>query len=299
MSEEEGYIKLSRRFFSHVLWPKGGVFSPSEAWLDCIQMAAFRDHRRLVGKTVIEIPRGAIAASERFLAERWSWSRTKIRRFLTLLQDERMVVLKKDQEVTLITLCNFERYNAPLSTEKPEKDQEKTTKEPREDQIEEGKEGEEGKRTPAGNPTTGFDEFWNAYPKKHGKHDAQMAWTDQSCHERTTEILTAVEAAKRSANWTKEHGRFIPKAGVWLRDRRWEEQKFGSMSKPVIDLSQDPEVKARMEALAKEDVELERYQSLKRSLPPDDADVFQRLARETTWQNALKIHDEGNLDQYA
>jgi len=144
MSMDDGYIKLSRRFFEHDLWTKQRVFSYAEAWLDCIRMAAYAPHRRLIGKTMIDIPRGAIVASERFLSERWAWSRTKIRGFLTLLHEEQMIVQKKDRSQTVITLCNFERYNFAQNGKEPEKNQERTKKEPREDQIEEGKEREEG-----------------------------------------------------------------------------------------------------------------------------------------------------------
>ena len=37
----EGYIKLSRKFFSNDMWNEARTFSSCEAWLDLIQSARF------------------------------------------------------------------------------------------------------------------------------------------------------------------------------------------------------------------------------------------------------------------
>lgn len=126
----EGFVPLSRRFFEHAFWQEGRAFSKAEAWVDLIQMAGFRDYEKLIGLQLIRVERGWIVASERFLSLRWKWSRTKVRDFLALLQQAKMVTLKKDQGISIITLCNFEQYNVRFDEEKPQKDQEKTAKEP-------------------------------------------------------------------------------------------------------------------------------------------------------------------------
>ena len=131
----EGFVPLSRRFFGHFLWAEERSFSKAEAWIDLIQMAAFKSHGKLIGTTVVNVDRGGIVASERFLSVRWNWSRTKVRDFLELLQSFEMVSIKKDHGVSLITLCNFEQYNSDMFQEKPQKDQEGTTKEPQKDQA--------------------------------------------------------------------------------------------------------------------------------------------------------------------
>lgn len=137
---ELSFIMLSRRFFEHAFWLEERHFSPAEAWLDCVRMAAFRPHRRLVKGEIVEIPRGGIVASERFLSDRWTWSRTKVRSFLDTLKKEAMISVGKDHGNTIIMLCNFERYNTRSDEKEPGKDQGKTNGEPPEDQIEEGKE---------------------------------------------------------------------------------------------------------------------------------------------------------------
>ena len=144
---EDGFIPLGRSFFAHYLWEEERVYSRAEAWLDLVQQGAYRAHKKMVAGVLVEVKRGRIAASERFLSDRWKWSRTKVRAFLDLLKSDNMISVQKDHETTMITLCNYETYNNGTTAKKPEKDQRKTTEEPPKDQREEGKEGEQRKHT--------------------------------------------------------------------------------------------------------------------------------------------------------
>ena len=57
----------------------------------------------------------------------------------------------------------------------------------------------------------GFEAFWTAYPKKKSKGQALSAWKklkpDSSLQ---ALILNAVEAQKRSPDWQKDKGKYIP-----------------------------------------------------------------------------------------
>jgi hypothetical protein len=76
----------------------------------------------------------------------------------------------------------------------------------------------------AGEPT-GFVEFWSAYPKHADKADARKAWVKLSPGDALRlEILRAVESQRRSEQWTREGGRFIPHPATWLGGRRWEDE---------------------------------------------------------------------------
>jgi hypothetical protein len=71
----------------------------------------------------------------------------------------------------------------------------------------------------------GFNRFWQAYPKKKSKTDAEKAWKkiqpDEQLQDR---IHRALEQAKTSADWTKDNGQFIPYPATWLNGRRWEDE---------------------------------------------------------------------------
>lgn len=71
-----------------------------------------------------------------------------------------------------------------------------------------------------GEKLSAFDVFWNAYPKKMNKLDAQKAFTKVKVPLQT--LLDAIERQKRSAQWREDGGRYIPYPATWLRGGAWE-----------------------------------------------------------------------------
>ncbi|MDP1707637.1 MAG: hypothetical protein Q8L89_00965 [Gammaproteobacteria bacterium] len=70
----------------------------------------------------------------------------------------------------------------------------------------------------------GFPAFWRVYPKKRSKGDAEKAWkTLKPDKALQTTIITAVEHAKKSKDWVKDGGEFIPYPAKWLRGKGWED----------------------------------------------------------------------------
>lgn len=70
-----------------------------------------------------------------------------------------------------------------------------------------------------------FLEFWNAYPKKRGKGYAERIWKklkpDKDLHEL---ILKKLAEAKKSHDWRKENGAYIPYPATWLNGKGWEDE---------------------------------------------------------------------------
>lgn len=113
MENDKGFIKLSRKFFSNVLWNEARTFSSCEAWLDLIQSARFDATPRKVsiGGREVVCNRGQYPASIRFLSKRWKWSEKKVRSFLEHLKKEDMITCECSQGVNVITLCKYDEYN--------------------------------------------------------------------------------------------------------------------------------------------------------------------------------------------
>ena len=95
----EGYIKLSRKFFSNDMWNEARTFSSCEAWLDLIQSARFEATPRMasIGGREVSYTRGQYPASIRFLSKRWKWSERKVRTFLAFLRRENIITLSKEK----------------------------------------------------------------------------------------------------------------------------------------------------------------------------------------------------------
>jgi len=80
----------------------------------------------------------------------------------------------------------------------------------------------------------GFQQFWEAYPKKVGKGDARKEWARISPGvELIGEMLKALSLQKRSEAWLKEGGQFIPNPSTWLHQRRWEDEPGKVLPDPV------------------------------------------------------------------
>ena len=112
---DEGFLRLSRRFFSNEMWKVAREFSECEAWLDLIQSARFdatgEAYSELIGGREISYSRGQYPASISFLMKRWQWSEKKVRYFLAKLKKRGMITTCNKQGMTVITLCNYDEYN--------------------------------------------------------------------------------------------------------------------------------------------------------------------------------------------
>ncbi|MEJ8768509.1 hypothetical protein [Prevotella sp. HCN-7019] len=113
----EGYIKLSRKFFSNDMWNEARTFSSCEAWLDLIQSARFEATPRMesIGGREVSYTRGQYPASIRFLSRRWHWTERKVRTFLAFLRRENMITLSQEQGMNIITLVKYNEYNGTPS----------------------------------------------------------------------------------------------------------------------------------------------------------------------------------------
>ena len=84
---------------------------------------------------------------------------------------------------------------------------------------------------PCATSCTGFDEFWEKYPKKQGKGAAKKSWSRiKPSKELTEKILVAIEQQKQSDQWKTDRGQFIPLPATWLNQERWDdEQQVGEV----------------------------------------------------------------------
>lgn len=82
-----------------------------------------------------------------------------------------------------------------------------------------------GKRTCRQRPKPGdaqFHRFWAAYPRKKSKMQARKAFDRLAPDEDLlAHILESLERAKKSPEWRREGGQYIPYPATWLRAQGW------------------------------------------------------------------------------
>lgn len=101
----------------------------------------------------------------------------------------------------------------------------------------EGK-GREGKEM----HETSFLEFWSSYPKKMAKQDSLKAWLKIKPDDILKEkILKSIELQKKSKDWLKDNGQYIPHPASWLNSARWDDAAAEAI--PAKPIPKDGDIK--------------------------------------------------------
>lgn len=113
-----GFICVARGLLDH---PIVGVrsntpYSRTEAWQWLLLEAAYKPRRYQAGAVLVDLQRGQLAHSTRYMARAWTWSEAAVRRFLSRLKTGAgtgaMIDASTDAGVTVITICNYESYQS-------------------------------------------------------------------------------------------------------------------------------------------------------------------------------------------
>jgi hypothetical protein len=235
---DEGVFAVHRGVFKHPMFD-GEVYTRRDAWLWLLGNAAWKATRVRIGREIIDVGRGQLAHSERFLAGKWGWSKSKVHRFLERLKTEAMVSLVADHETNLITICNYDDYqfgrtsNEPLSGPPtgPEVDQQRTKEEEgKKERIEEKKKeikpslrsGTLTVQPDDGWPKDYRERFWTAYPRKAGK----LAAIKSLDRVRKAGGVTFDRLIAAIAKIPTADPQFIPHPATWLNQGRWDDEQI-------------------------------------------------------------------------
>ncbi|MHC8493420.1 hypothetical protein ACTU44_12005 [Thalassospira sp. SM2505] len=112
----KGFVAGQRSRFEHPLFraSKGRPFCRGYAW-DWMVAHAIWSHDGYdddVNGKVVHLERGQLSYSIRFMAEKWCWSRTATERFIKRLETETMIRTATGTGQLVITICNYDKYQA-------------------------------------------------------------------------------------------------------------------------------------------------------------------------------------------
>jgi hypothetical protein len=105
-----GWIKVHRQIQTHWLYTEKREFSPFEAWIDILLTVNHAAAKVLIQCTLYEVKAGESINSLDTWGKRWNWSKSKVRRFLKTLENDKMIFLKNETKTTRLTVCNYEVY---------------------------------------------------------------------------------------------------------------------------------------------------------------------------------------------
>jgi hypothetical protein len=80
--------------------------------------------------------------------------------------------------------------------------------------------------SPKDSSAVAFGEFWDAYPRKVGKPEAEKAWRAVVAKDdvASSDVLVGLDRWKAYWRSARTEPTFIPHPSTWLRQRRWEDQ---------------------------------------------------------------------------
>lgn len=70
-----------------------------------------------------------------------------------------------------------------------------------------------------------FDRFWTAYPRKVAKPVAKKAFVKKVKDAVTfAKVINALELHKKTPQWIKDGGQYIPHPATWLNQERYNDE---------------------------------------------------------------------------
>jgi DNA replication protein DnaD len=129
---KQGWVSVHRKLLDNPIWASE-PFTRGQAWVDLLLLANHAEGMVIVRDNVIKVKRGQVGWSQRRLAQRWQWSRTKVRAFLKLLEKEQQIKQHKSNIFTLIYIVNYNKYQQKEPQTSPQEYHRKATGKPQED----------------------------------------------------------------------------------------------------------------------------------------------------------------------
>jgi hypothetical protein len=239
----KGYVLIARGLLKHPRFKPRGPLTQFEAWYWLIESAAYAPHDVTItsgrNRLAVHLEPGQLTYSIRYLAKAWQWSDKRVQRFLSALQLDQSVTTQTTTGQTVITLCNWAKYQRPdfeATTQTATATTTATTTNK--------KERKERKNiSPSGEPD-GFAAWYSIYPKKKQPQAAKRAFTKAIGSGAITldALMTKTKAFAVATNWaalSKRDRQFIPYPASWLNDGSYDDEPDGDGGE-AVPAARDP-----------------------------------------------------------
>jgi len=227
MSKTDGWISIHRKMQGNWVYEEK-PYSMFQAWIDILFEVNHENKKVVIKNTVMECGRGESLKSLDTWAERWGWSKSKVRRFLQLLESDTMVILKSERITTRLSVVNYDTYQGVRNAN--------------ETQV---------KRKPTPNNNINkkntvdfdFEKFWlSGSWGKQGKKQAERHFKSSV---KTQDDFSAIQKAREnySAHLKANTWKHPMNGSTWFNNWRdfveWKENKTSVEEKPFSQLTGD------------------------------------------------------------
>lgn len=107
-TKDRGWIRLHRQIQNNKIWLSSDPFDRRSAWIDLLLLANHEERTLLLKNGQLKIIKtGQLFTSLDHLADRWHWSRNRVRRYLSLLSAQGMCTQTGTPSGTLLTIVKY------------------------------------------------------------------------------------------------------------------------------------------------------------------------------------------------
>ena len=211
-----GTFNIARSIWEHPVF-RPAKFTDTQAFMWLVSEASWKP-RTIRDKTfVIELGRGELTHSLRFMANKWQWKHDAVKRFLLRLEKHDMIRVSNATGQNVVSICNYDEYQAkPKSTTTVSATP--TATGPRQDRHKE----EEDLNKVNKITKVHFDLFWALWPNKSAKKPAIAAWNRLSLQDQEL-VISLPSAGFDKWRASAPHANPIHPA-TFLNNKRWEDE---------------------------------------------------------------------------
>lgn len=104
-----GFIFLHRDIANHWVWKDGRI---AHRWMDLLIQAEYENRTVFFDGVRVDLKRGQFVTTTRLLMGRWRTNPRTVLKVLDMFESDKMIRCKKTNEMTIISICNFDEYQS-------------------------------------------------------------------------------------------------------------------------------------------------------------------------------------------
>jgi hypothetical protein len=211
-----GWFAVKRGITEHPLFQ--GNADRLAVWVWLLDHAAWKETRHNIAGKVVTIKAGQICASERRISDSIGVGRQVVRTMLDHLEANQMITRDLTHGRTIVTLCNWDKYQNVGPAANPDVTQKQPKANPQKEQG-----NKVNKKTKEQEPF-GFGAFWAAYPRHVARDAAVTAYRAAMKKASEADILSGATRYAEQVRQRDTEERYIAHPATWLNQGRWADE---------------------------------------------------------------------------
>lgn len=215
-----GYYLMHRGWMENDLfrWQRTEPFDTRSAWVWLIEHAQYEPATALIAGKPVELQRGQLSYSYRYLARAWGWSEARVRRYCVAAASLQMLRCVSDAGQAVITICNYDKYQVvPRDGDAPSDALSTQRRRSGDANIKEGNKGKESSTYGSKDPSVEGSPRGSRLPRD--LDEIPPDWAEAAAKARSKAGLPELGLA---IEWEKFKNHWASKAGQAARKTDWK-----------------------------------------------------------------------------